>query len=88
MRKKTVKAAARMAQVYDFLKKYKSNNDGCAPSLSEIGEAVGITTDSHVKVILRDLEAAGLIFLGEKAQPRYIRVKCGVWSCEDVSQEN
>ena len=79
---RTEQTQARMGEVYEYLKTYKRENDGCAPALAEIGAATGIKSDSHVKSVLRHLVDAGLISLGS-GQPRFIKLNCGQWSCEE-----
>lgn len=63
--------------VLEYIVRYKSQNDGVAPSLREIGTACKISSTSVVYSILRKLAEDGAIIVNEG--PRNIRVPGGHW---------
>ncbi len=64
--------------VLDYIIQYKRENDGCAPSLREIGAATNLATPSAVEHQLDTLETLGYI-ARKVGQPRCIAVVGGEW---------
>jgi DNA-binding MarR family transcriptional regulator len=84
------KTSKKPQAILKFLIGYKLNHDGVAPSFTEIGEAVGITTNSVVSFHLTTLEEAGLVTClrdetGRRI-PRGIKVKYGQWTYNNDQQ--
>jgi SOS-response transcriptional repressor LexA len=48
-------------QVYDFILKFKTDHDGIAPSVLEIGKGCGISSTSAVRHVLNSLDLFGMI---------------------------
>ncbi len=53
-------------EIYDYICLYKTENDGCAPSVYEIGDAVGISSSSMVNRYLNRMVSRGMIERGGK----------------------
>jgi SOS-response transcriptional repressor LexA len=70
----------RQAEVFDFIVRYKTDNDGLSPTYREIGEECGISSTSVVRYYLVKLQDGGLITFGKKG--RGIKVIGGRWSYE------
>jgi len=67
-------------RVYDFIIKYKVDHDGVSPSVSEIGQACGISSTSITRYTLDCLERLGLIKCDYGAgKSRMIKVVGGRW---------
>ena len=49
------------SSVYDFIVKFKTDHDGVAPSVLEIGKACGISSTSMVRHYLNSLVLFGMI---------------------------
>ena len=49
--------------VYRFIIRYKTRNDGNSPSMPQIAKATKLRSASHVSIILHKLEEAGLLIL-------------------------
>ena len=71
----------RAQSVYDFIIKYKINNDGLSPTLREIMAGTDITSTSIASYYLGILEGVGLIHHNPNIS-RGIRVVGGKWSLE------
>lgn len=71
--------------VFDFIVRYKKENDGNSPSITEIGAKFKINSKSHVMYILSRLHNYGLIRLESKAH-RSIQVIGGKWIYEGNNQ--
>ena len=69
-------------RVFDFIVKFKADNDGVSPSYREIMEACDISSFSHVKYLLGKLAAGGRISLGD-GKSRTIYVTGGQWQYEE-----
>lgn len=70
-------------EVLNFIIAYKRDHDGVGPSMSEIGAAVEVKSNSNVTLHLETLERAGLIEClrndrGDRI-PRGIKVTGGAW---------
>lgn len=70
-------------EVLDYIIAYKQDYDGVGPSMSEIGQATNIRSNSNVSFHLDTLEAAGEITCLRNAHgdrvPRGIQVTGGRW---------
>ena len=60
-------------EIYNFLIKYMTEN-GYAPTVREIGEAVGLKSTSSVYNHLQVLEVLGKIKMGNGYKPRAIQL--------------
>lgn len=70
-------------KTYDFIVKYKRENDGNSPGREEISQAIGLRSRSGVNEYLARLVALGLIRLGGRGQARAIYVVGGQWFSPD-----
>jgi hypothetical protein len=87
--------AFRRWKILDFIVEYKSQHDGCAPTLREIGDAcgehnIGLST-SMVKFYLKKLEEERLIVLVPSSgrgtgRARYIEVIGGQWILKSIAR--
>jgi SOS-response transcriptional repressor LexA len=68
--------------VYDYIVKFKKENDGNSPTVREIMQACNIPSSSNTSYILNQLSEAGLIEITEGLS-RGIMVVGGSWSLED-----
>ena len=69
-------------RAYDFIIKYKVDHDGVSPSVSEIGQACGISSTSITRYTLDCLERLGMIecdYGAGKSKSRMIKVVGGRW---------
>ena len=67
------------ARVLQAVIQYKTDNDGCAPTIRELKTAVGLASESSIYLHLRALEARGLIVV-DPAKARCIKVVGAYWS--------
>jgi len=68
------------SSVYDFIVKFKTDHDGVAPSVLEIGKACGITSTSAVRHVLNSLDLFGMIKCDYgKGKSRMISVPGARW---------
>ncbi len=67
-------------RVFQFIVKYKTTHDGCAPSLDEIMHACAISSKSIARYQLLILARGGKIRLGGIGMPRAILVVGGNWT--------
>jgi SOS-response transcriptional repressor LexA len=65
-------------EVYRFIVRYKAEHDGIAPTLREIGSAVGINSTSHLNYLIKTLRTDGRLETID-GQPRTIMVTGGNW---------
>ncbi|KAA3644805.1 MAG: hypothetical protein DWQ07_15480 [Chloroflexi bacterium] len=71
---------SREREVFGFIVRYKTDNDGVSPTIREILAGTRITSTSMVAFYLGKLEEKGLIeALGKGVQTRNIRVIGGQW---------
>ena len=70
----------RGAEVFDYLVRYKTDNDGLSPTYRMIAEELEISSTSVVKYYLKKLEAGGMIAFGHKG--RGIKIIGGTWRYE------
>lgn len=54
--------------VFDFVIKYKTDNNGNSPSFRDIGAALEINSTSHIRYLLRELQKEGLLTVGQGAR--------------------
>lgn len=71
--------------VFEFIKQYKTDTDGVAPSIREITESCQISSTSQTNKFLRSLQESGLIRY-DRGQARTIRVIGGKWTFEGNGQ--
>lgn len=69
-------------EVLNFIIKYKSENNGNSPSVTEIAAAVGVASTSTVDFHLTKLERAGKI---TRDGVKNIQVIGGEWKMEGVT---
>jgi len=67
---------AKKIAIYDYLIRFKRENDGLSPSIREIMDACDISSTSVVIYYLRDMQKAGQITMRGK---RGIAIIGGVW---------
>lgn len=67
-------------RVFRLIVQFKRENDGCAPSIREIGERMGWDSTSYTLFYLKRLEGHGRIMLSGNGSARRIRVVGGQWS--------
>ena len=67
--------------VYEAVVIFKTQQDGCAPSVAMLCEASGVSSSSLVSYYLRNIEAAGYIQV--LAGKRNIRVSGGNWELKE-----
>lgn len=67
--------------VYEFILKFKKAHDGVAPTVSEIGEACGVSSTSMVRRHLNSLVLFGMIEVDySKGKSRMISVPGARWT--------
>lgn len=71
MNKKALRAQ-RARSIYEYVREYMAEH-GWAPTYREIGDAID-AAPSQVRLALRLLEEAELVELGERCEPRAIRI--------------
>ena len=74
----------RAQSVFDFIIKYKINNDGLSPTLRDIIGGTDITSTSIASYYLGILEGVGLIYCNPNIS-RGIQVVGGKWTYEGNS---
>jgi SOS-response transcriptional repressor LexA len=75
-------------KIYDFIVKFKEENDGCAPSRDEMAQAVGLRSKSDIGDHLDELERQGKIVQirstpSGSSAPRMIKVVGSQWFSPD-----
>jgi len=60
-------------KIYDFIKEYVENN-GYAPSVSEICAGTGFKSKATVHTHLHKMQEKGILQLGGYSQPRSIKI--------------
>jgi len=69
------------SSVYDFIVKFKTDHDGIAPSVLEIGKACGINSTSAVRHVLDSLVLFGMIKCDYgKGKSRMISIPGAHWT--------
>ncbi len=75
------------SKIFEFICSFKSEHDGCSPTIREIGEAVDIQSSSYIRYCLNALEEAGLITRNhsesagsERGKSRIIQVVGATWT--------
>lgn len=66
-------------RTYDFILKYKQDNDGNSPGTEEIATGIGLKSRSGVPEYLDRLEALGKIKRGSRGQAKAIYVVGAQW---------
>lgn len=66
--------------VFDFIVRYKQNNDGNSPSMADIQNGCCIPSKSTVDIRLKELAEDGRILFGRFGRSRSIKVVGGKWS--------
>lgn len=67
--------------IYEFIIAFKQNHDGISPSVSEIGEACGISSKSEVRRHLNSLVLFGMIEIDYgKGKSRMISIPGARWT--------
>ena len=69
----------RLQAIFQFIVQYKAANDGVAPTLREIADAVQINSSSLIAYYLRIMAGHGMIRMIGDGTPRGIIVPGGSW---------
>jgi SOS-response transcriptional repressor LexA len=70
----------RTKRIYNFILKFKQDNDGLSPTFREIAAGVGLSSNNSVKYQIEKLVKFGLLEgLGGDGKARNIKVIGGQW---------
>lgn len=61
MRNQPILPGSREQRIYQYIVRFKVENDGNSPTMRQIGGSVGVKSTSMIAFYLNRLEAAGLI---------------------------
>ena len=66
-------------EVFNFIVRFKRSHNGNSPSMYEIEKGTCASSRSHVHYILRKLEDAGFLKMGENQRSRGIQIPGTEW---------
>ena len=74
-------------EIFKFIIRFKRTHNGNSPSIREIAEGTHISSKSHAHYILRKLEEAGYLKMGNDQTSRGIQIPGTEWVTTDQYRE-
>lgn len=74
-------------EVYKFIIRFKQSHNGNSPSILEMVDGTHISSKSHAHYILRKLEDAGYLTMGNGQKSRGIQIPGTEWVMTDRYRE-